>query len=354
MKLSKFLNITLFVSYFYLKRNVNSYSFNPIVHANQELFSFERIPSHKIRNDVKTVLKNFLSIKVKNILKNIPKLKNTSSINNYNEPDYSKIVLEQIDNLKQQSENKKKIAKRIKQSYENAINDVENNNGEFGLKNTQILKQNLEQIDYLMKQSEELEKKAEYLKEYMKKLNKYKKQKTIKCNIKKNGILKYVLSTNGLKHAIENVEAKIEEDSFTLYYKNEIKKIYLWELIEIPIKIIGNVKQCFFFTYQNNKEIFCSNNELDAFSWINALSEAYFCKNFQIKGTVLNQQLNYDDIKKIKNNNKKNILIVDIKPEQNHTKIFINDIEQNIEDSNEININKLKDNFEEERNNINN
>lgn len=355
MRLSKFLSIATFSSCLYFRGAVNGYSYNPITHANQQLFTFERIPAHKVRSDVEAVLKNFLTVKVKNILRNLPELKNHSDLDVYGTSEYAEIVLEQARNLLQQAENKRKMSKRIKESYDRAINEATKNNGEYSEKNNRILKQNLEQIDYLMKQAERLEKKAEHLKEHVKELQIHKKkQKKNVCTLKKLGVLKYVSSRNGLKHAIENVQAKIEKDGFSLYHKNEPKKTYSWNLMEMPIKVIGNVKQCFFFSYKNQDEIFCAKDVLDSFSWINALSEGFFCHNFGIKGTVLNQHIDVQKVKEMNNTNNEEILIVDIKPEDDSTtRVFVNNVEQEIENSKEIDINKIKSSFEEARKNKN-
>lgn len=353
MRLFKFLSIAVCSSFLYIGRNASCYSFHPITHANQQLFSLERVPAHKVRSDVEAVLKNFLTVKVKNLLKRLPELKNHSHAEGLDTSDYAETVLEQAKNLLQQAENKRKMSQRIKESYERAINEANKNNGEYSEKNSRILQQNLEQIEYLQKQAERLEKKAEYLKEHVKELHMHKREKKNICAIKKIGILKYVSSGNGLKHAIENVQARVEEDGFSLYHNNEKKKSYTWNLIEMPIKVIGNVKQCFFFSYKNHNEIFCGKDKLDAFSWINALSEGFFCHNFGLKGTVLNQNM---DIKKIKEtiaNNNNEILTVEIKPDEDSTRVFINNVEQEIENSKEIDINKLKNTFEEGRKNKN-
>lgn len=121
---------------------------------------------------------------------------------------------------------------------------------------------------------------------------------------------------------------------------------YLLNIIELPIKIIGNVEQCFSFVYKNVDQIFCTNNKLKTLSWVNSLTEASFCANFKIKGILIN--LDNVDNESYKNIKKDNLLRINIKPDEKGTQVFVNGKKENAKENGVINLNKIKKQAEDE------
>ncbi|CAX64157.2 hypothetical protein PFAG_02154 [Plasmodium falciparum Santa Lucia] len=402
--------LLLSVPYFFLflwNEDIKCQSLLPVSYASHQMYSFDKLTPHEIKSDLKKTFGNFISSKIQ-VLKNKFKLydiKNREKYNNEegNDSDligdaYISSLEDEIKHLLEQAENKRMLSKKIKSSYERAHKNLKKRrNVEDDGKMKNVLKQNLQHIDYLNKKSDYLEKKAGELKNILERRgnenakegndndekNIYNNEYHNNCSISKRGTLKFINSSNGLKHSIDNVNGMINENGFTIFYKNKKKMTYFWSVLELPIKMIGSIEQCFYFIYKNNNQIFCADNKIKAYSWMNSLSEASLCFHFGIKGVLINSNINNinknDDmnntndenvkhsdfmnnisngIKQGKKNKQKKIdensLTVDIKPEDTGTRIFVNDVEQKINKDvpgkdNVFNLNDIKKKMDDER-----
>ncbi|SBS81031.1 conserved Plasmodium protein, unknown function [Plasmodium ovale] len=357
-------NFFLFSLFLLLERKITCQSFLPVSYAAHQLYTFDKLTPHDIKSNLKNIVGNFITTNLK-VIKN--KFENYK--NNFREEekydqliknDYDTSLEDEVKSLLQQAKNKRNLSKKIKQSYDRALRNIKkkrkgnvnsnNNYEDEKLKN--ILEHNLEQINYLNKKSDYLENKATDIKKHLKSNtdNNYEQEQYNNCNISKMGKLKFVTSSNGLKHSIENnVQGKINNNGFSIFYKNKKKMTYFWNIIELPIKLIGNVEQCFFFIYKNSNQIFCTDNKLKSASWVNSLTEASLCTNFGTKGILVNLKDMNDKLRKNKKIDK-NVLTVNIKPEEKGARVFVNDKEQQIEDNgNVINLNKIKKQMEDEK-----
>ncbi|GAB65136.1 hypothetical protein PCYB_051540 [Plasmodium cynomolgi strain B] len=114
------------------------------------------------------------------------------------------------------------------------------------------------------------------------------------------------------------------------------------------------VEQCFLFAYKNNNQILCTDNKLKTASWVNSLAEASTCYHFGIRGMLVNTNNVKSVQEKLDKNREKDaddkLLVVDLKPEEGTTRVFVNNREQNVQDGygGVIDLNKIKKNMEEE------
>ncbi|CRH03723.1 conserved Plasmodium protein, unknown function [Plasmodium relictum] len=340
------LSVFIFSLFFLLNNKIQCQTFLPVSYATHHLYSFDKLTPHEIKSNLKKTIVNFITTKLENIKSKFQRNDNNDDIKN----EYETSLEDKVKSLLQQAKNKRILSKKIKGSYDRALKNLKKKGNTVNEeKITKILEHNLEQIKYLNKKSDYLEKRAEDLKKHLEETKNENYKQNNNCNISKIGKLKFVTSSNGLKHSIDNVQGNVNQNGFTIFHKNKKKMTYYWNVIELPIKVIGSVEQCFFFVYRNNNQIFCAENKLKSYSWINSLSEASLCYNFDIKGIIINKNIINDKLIKKKKINE-NMLTVDIKPEENSTRIFVNDVEQKLKDNEDIiDLNKIKKNMEDEK-----
>ncbi|VWU50853.1 conserved protein, unknown function [Hepatocystis sp. ex Piliocolobus tephrosceles] len=369
------LSYIFFVSFLLLKySNVECQPVLPPPYTTHTLYSFNKANSHDIKNDLRNIVTNFIASKVK-LLKNKWEEYRSDDleddiIDKLVTNDYDSSLEDEINSLLKEAENKRSLSKKIKLSYDRALKSLEQkkkkrrsggasvnsstyyNSNNDDDKARHVLEHNLEQIDYLIKKSEYLEKKALELKNHLNSGIDKDDGKNNNCTISKTGILKFVTSVNGLTHSVDKVQAEINNNGFFIFYKNKKKMAYLWNMIDLPIKLIGNVEQCFFFVYKNSNQIFCTDNKLKTASWVNSLSEASICSNFGTKGILIDTNSVKDKLNKKnkKKTNDDNLLKIELKPEETITRVFVNDKEHKLENNgNVISLNKIKNQMENEK-----
>ncbi|EUD67084.1 hypothetical protein C922_02668 [Plasmodium inui San Antonio 1] len=366
--------VTLSLAFFLLTclsphGKANCQSLLPVSYATHQLYSFDKLTPVEVKNDLKKTLGSFITRKLKDLQRKFYDYKGygnhgRSSSDEQGEglrSDYDASLEEEVKALLGQAQNKRYLSKRIKDSHDRALKNLKRSSNEEGSdeeKTRKLLKHNLEQINYLNKKSHYLESKAEELKRHLKSGNNKNynyEQQGRNCDIYKTGKLKFVSSSNGLKHSIDKVQGRINNSGFTIFYKNKKKMTYLWNSLELPIKLIGSVEQCFLFVYKNNNQILCTENKLKTASWVNSLAEASTCYHFGIRGRLVNT----NNIKSVQENLDKNrkkdaggkLLVVDLKPEEETTRVFVNNREQNVQEGygGVIDLNQIKKNMEEEK-----
>ncbi|KMZ94425.1 hypothetical protein PVMG_01783 [Plasmodium vivax Mauritania I] len=365
--------VTLSLAFFLLTclsphGETNCQSLLPVSYATHQLYSFDKLTPVEVKSDLKKTLGSFIASKLKDLQRKFYDYKgygthgrgSSDGQGEVLKSDYDASLEEEVKALLGQAKNKRYLSKRIKDSHDRALKNLKrssNGEGSDEEKTRKLLQHNLEQINYLNKKSHYLESKAEELKRHLKSGNNKNynyEQQGRSCDIHKTGKLKFVTSSNGLKHSIDNVQGKINNSGFTIFYKNKKKMTYLWNALELPIKLIGSVEQCFLFAYKNSNQILCTDSRLKTASWVNSLAEASTCYHFGIRGMLVNTNNVKSVQEKIGKNRKKDagdkLLVVDLKPEEGTTRVFVNDREQNVQDANGgvIDLNKIKKNMEDE------
>ncbi|AFZ81402.1 hypothetical protein BEWA_008120 [Theileria equi strain WA] len=109
------------------------------------------------------------------------------------------------------------------------------------------------------------------------------------CNLLKIGPLYYSSRVDNVIHKSEEpLMAKLTGNSFMLYHNKQPQLTFYLVDVELPTKPVEDAQGCFSFRYRGAEEVLCSGTQLSAHTWMNAISEAWFCKNMGIKGTLVN------------------------------------------------------------------
>nr|PIM04269.1 hypothetical protein TGCOUG_273705 [Toxoplasma gondii COUG] len=110
---------------------------------------------------------------------------------------------------------------------------------------------------------------------------------TAECDILKIGPVKFVpQSSELLKHSGDETMGRITGTAFTVHYRKTVKGTFFWEGVDLPIGAVADSPNCFSFKYRGNEQVLCASSRLGRDSWIDAMTEAWFCRNMGIKGTL--------------------------------------------------------------------
>eukprot|EP00375_Theileria_parva_P001462 XP_764134.1 hypothetical protein [Theileria parva strain Muguga] len=156
---------------------------------------------------------------------------------------------------------------------------------------TSQLESNLARAYLLYKQADLLDEKAQEANKSLEILHSNDKDKVIlrDCNMLKIGPLSYSNRGDNVIHKTkEPLMAKLTGNSLVLYHNKLPQLTYYMVDVEMPTKPVESASRCLTFTYRGADQVFCSATEQSAHGWMNAITEAWFCKNLGIKGTLIN------------------------------------------------------------------
>ncbi|UVC50172.1 hypothetical protein MACK_004042 [Theileria orientalis] len=109
------------------------------------------------------------------------------------------------------------------------------------------------------------------------------------CDILKIGPLSYSSRNDDIFHKTkEPLMAKLTGNSLVLYNNKIPQLTYYIVDMEMPTKPVESASKCLSFGYRGSEQVFCAATEQSAHTWMNSISEAWFCKNMGIKGTLIN------------------------------------------------------------------
>uniref|UniRef100_A0A3B0N044 PH domain-containing protein n=1 Tax=Theileria annulata TaxID=5874 RepID=A0A3B0N044_THEAN len=155
---------------------------------------------------------------------------------------------------------------------------------------TSQLESNLARAYLLYKQADLLDQKAQEANKSLELLHSNDKDSVIlrDCNMLKIGPLSYSSRGDNVIHKTkEPLMAKLTGNSLVLYHNKMPKLTYYIVDLEMPTKPVESASRCFTFAYRGADQVFCSATEESAHTWMNAITEAWFCKNLGIKGTLI-------------------------------------------------------------------
>lgn len=116
------------------------------------------------------------------------------------------------------------------------------------------------------------------------------------CNILKIGPLFYSARSDDIDHKDKvPLMAKLTGNSLVLYHEKIPQITFYLVDVELPARPIENAPSCFAFAYRGAEQALCAGTEISCHTWMNALSEAWFCKNQGIKGTLVNMHGDNND-----------------------------------------------------------
>ncbi|PFH38403.1 hypothetical protein BESB_007450 [Besnoitia besnoiti] len=144
------------------------------------------------------------------------------------------------------------------------------------------------QADLMDRQAELLEAEANQVKRLIESVKgtaaKPSEAPTADCDILKVGPVKFVPQNKVYAHS--ETMGRITGTAFTVHYKHAVKATFFWEGIDLPIRAIADSPNCFSFKYRGNEQVLCVSSRIGRDSWIDAMTESWFCRNMGIKGTL--------------------------------------------------------------------
>ncbi|KAH0473299.1 MAG: uncharacterized protein KVP18_001504 [Porospora cf. gigantea A] len=85
----------------------------------------------------------------------------------------------------------------------------------------------------------------------------------------------------------EAAMAELRAGQLVLRYNRVIERVLDLHHADLPVANVGTFKHCFTLQYKNNEVLLCGPSEQMAHSWINAITEAWFCEFEGIRGLCM-------------------------------------------------------------------
>eukprot|EP00371_Babesia_bovis_P000964 XP_001609611.1 hypothetical protein [Babesia bovis T2Bo] len=110
------------------------------------------------------------------------------------------------------------------------------------------------------------------------------------CNMLKIGPLFYSALSDDINHKDRiPLMAKLNGNSLMIYHERKPQFTFYLVDMELPARPVENAPSCFTFIYRGAEQALCAGTETSCHTWMNALTEAWFCRNEGIKGTMVNK-----------------------------------------------------------------
>lgn len=108
------------------------------------------------------------------------------------------------------------------------------------------------------------------------------------CDMLKIGPLEFVPTLDEVRHRVDHtVTGQLLGRSLTIFQKKRPKLTYDIESIALPIFNVPDTGEaCWGFSYHGVDQLFCAANKLSRDSWIDAMSEAWFCQSEGLQGML--------------------------------------------------------------------
>ncbi|SJK86069.1 conserved Plasmodium protein, unknown function [Babesia microti strain RI] len=124
------------------------------------------------------------------------------------------------------------------------------------------------------------------------------------CNIFKVGPLNLATRVDDVKESLKSgLVGKLTGQELTLYLDKMPFVTYILYDIVLPVKSVEGAPTCFSFKYRgthasgaSSDRVLCASTRSSAHSWMNAISEAWFCANKGIQGTLVGRGTSNSEI----------------------------------------------------------
>ncbi|KAK2198441.1 hypothetical protein BdWA1_001456 [Babesia duncani] len=160
------------------------------------------------------------------------------------------------------------------------------------LKLTAQLEANLARVALLLKEADLLQEKANEAREKLEKMNLNEDNKNIllqDCDMLKIGPVFYTSRIDNINEKDKKLlMAKLTGNSLVLYHDKVPQLTFYLIDVTLPTTSVENAPTCFSFGYRGTQQALCAATEISCHTWMNALAEAWFCKNYGVKGTLIN------------------------------------------------------------------
>ncbi|ORM41494.1 uncharacterized protein BXIN_2460 [Babesia sp. Xinjiang] len=159
------------------------------------------------------------------------------------------------------------------------------------LKLTTQLEANLARVALLHKQSELLRHEADVARIKLNNVHSSADHSSLlfqDCNMLKIGPLFYSARSDNIDHKDRvPLMAKLNGNSLVIYHDRKPQITYYLVDISLPTRPAENAPSCFTFVYRGAPQALCAGSEVSCHSWMNALTEAWFCRNAGLKGVMV-------------------------------------------------------------------
>ncbi|GFE54417.1 hypothetical protein BaOVIS_018210 [Babesia ovis] len=161
------------------------------------------------------------------------------------------------------------------------------------MKLTVQLEANLARVALLHKQADLLRHQADLAKARLNTVHSAVDHSTIlerDCNMLKIGPLFYSARSDDIDHKDRvPLMAKLNGNSLIIYHERKPQLTFYLVDIELPTKPVESAPSCFTFTYRGAEQALCAGTETSCHTWMNALTEAWFCRNEGIRGIMVSK-----------------------------------------------------------------
>lgn len=109
---------------------------------------------------------------------------------------------------------------------------------------------------------------------------------SFKCDILKIGPLAFAPNSEEITDVMDGSLGLLNGNALSIYYSSVPKESFSLESIELPVYNVDAAPGCFAFKYHGTEQIICASDKDSQSAWINAITEAWFCRNLGLAGTL--------------------------------------------------------------------
>ncbi|KAL5367174.1 hypothetical protein CPHLJ_8g4310 [Cryptosporidium parvum] len=114
---------------------------------------------------------------------------------------------------------------------------------------------------------------------------------SFKCDILKIGPLAFAPNSEEITDIMDGSLGFLNGNMLSIYYNSIPKASFSLESIELPVHNVDAAPGCIGFKYHGTDQIICATGKDSQSAWINAITEAWFCRNLVYKKNLNNLNL---------------------------------------------------------------
>ncbi|KAH7648014.1 hypothetical protein FG379_000797 [Cryptosporidium bovis] len=190
----------------------------------------------------------------------------------------------QSNTLFSQAENKRKVAKYLQEQSgmtESELTKVEVDANKSPEKEAAIT--NMKRAKVLLAQAYILEEEAKRMQLAAERSG---NNESFKCDILKIGPLAFAPNSEEITDIMDGSLGLLNGNMLSIYYNSIPKESFSLESIEMPVYNVDAAPGCFAFKYHGTEQVICASGKDSQSAWINAITEAWFCRNLGLAGTL--------------------------------------------------------------------
>ncbi|KAH8738727.1 hypothetical protein FG386_000518 [Cryptosporidium ryanae] len=192
----------------------------------------------------------------------------------------------QSNTLFSQAANKRKVAKYLQEQSgitENEVEKLQLDSNKNPEKEAAIM--NMKRAKVLLAQAYILEEEAKRMQLAAERSG---NNESFKCDILKIGPLAFAPNSEEITDIMDGSLGLLNGNMLSIYYNSIPKESFSLESIELPVYNVDAAPGCFSFKYHGTEQVICASGKDSQSAWINAITEAWFCRNLGLSGTLPN------------------------------------------------------------------